>query len=208
MVYDPFAQGSALDPNVYMDFLSQPGDPRLLAAGLSAGLSMLQPPRWGDTDASQIARAIGTGGESVAQSELLGQKAAESKARTDVAEARAEAARSRAEAAGSRAGAAGDRLGYQAERLALQRQRDEDRNRIGLLIRYQEHVKNINRQNEARRYEAGYSPAPVPTLEEFATKYGLESFAPRREPTLGTSVAPAAAAEPNATLPPGFRIVR
>lgn len=154
MPYDFFAPGSALDPQQYMDFLQQPTDPRLLSAGLSAGLSLMQPPRWGDTGASELARAIGVGGESIAQSEATGRAERESQSKIDTQEARAEAARSRADAAATRAGAAGDRMSYQAERNELVRQGQEslnERSRLSRLVQangqYQQYVKAVEARN-------------------------------------------------------------
>ncbi len=207
MVYDPFAQGSALDPQQYMDFLQQPTDPRLLSAGLSAGLSLMQPPRWGDTGASELARAIGIGGESVAQSEAASRAERESQSKIDTQEARAEAARSRAESAATRAGAAGDRLSYQQERNALLQQGQEslnERSRLSRLVQangqYQQYVKAVQAQNND---PLNRTPQPVLDFNTWLTNAGLGGLLVPGSSgaTLGTSSAapqPAAAAAPAA----------
>ncbi len=177
MPYDFFAPGSALDPQQYLDFLQQPTDPRLLSAGLSAGLSLMQPPRWGDTGASELARAIGVGGESIAQSEATSRTERESQSKIDTQEARAEAARSRAEASGANTRAAGDRLGYMQERNALLQQGQEslnERSRLSRLVQangqYQQYVKALQTRNND---PMNRTPEPVLDFNTWLTNAGL-----------------------------------
>src|SRR5882672_10569734 len=125
--FDPFTPGqtadpmAGVDPGTYDKIRSEwgafMGDPHGRAALLSAGLSLMQPPSFGDTGAGQIGRAIGTAGESVTANEESDRKKRETDIRQQEADskgdlrvAQAGAAEARAGTAEARAGAAGSRL--------------------------------------------------------------------------------------------------
>lgn len=218
-MYDPFAEGALLDPNQYMDFLQQPLDQRLAAGGLSAGLALMQPPRWGDTPLSQLSRAIGTGGEAIAQSEASDRAAKESDAKIAANEARATSAQARADAAATRAGAAGDRASYQGERLALQRQNIEnlnERSRLSRLVQANGQYQQYRKAIEARNNDPlSRTQEPVLDFNTWLTNSGLGGLlipgSGTDQGTLGAAI-PGAGSPPSVTStpepPPGFRIVK
>lgn len=218
-MYDPFAEGALLDPNQYMDFLQQPLDQRLAAGGLSAGLALMQPPRWGDTPLSQFSRAIGTGGEAIAQSEASDRAAKESDAKIAANEARATSAQARADAAATRAGAAGDRASYQGERLALQRQNIEnlnERSRLSRLVQANGQYQQYRKAIEARNNDPlSRTQEPVLDFNTWLTNSGLGGLlipgSGTDQGTLGAAI-PGAGSPPSVTStpepPPGFRIVK
>lgn len=147
MPYDPFEQGAQLPAQEFTRFLNGGAnvDPRLLSAGLNAGLALMQPPAWGDTFASQLARAIGTGAEASQRSTEQQTQQRVKEAQAESSTVRANAAQARAEAAQARAGAAGERAGYQAERLQLAREANaglNERSRLSALIRAQNQWSN------------------------------------------------------------------
>lgn len=82
--FDFFSQGQWSDPNQpgiadqFNQFLS---DPRGRAALLQSGLSLMGGRAWGDNPTSQIARAIGAGGEAVRSEEEQQQTAQENKSK-------------------------------------------------------------------------------------------------------------------------------
>lgn len=138
MAYDPWEQGAQLPTDTYTQFLNGEIDPRLLSAGLSTGLALMQPPSWGDTFGSQLARAIGTGAEA-------SQRAGEQATQHRVKEAQAYSAEARADAAASRSGREADRAGYAAERLKLVREGQaglNERSRLSALLRAQSQFAN------------------------------------------------------------------
>lgn len=182
MLVDPFnaqQQVPVEDPNAgvsqfgmlkaqWDNFLA---DPRGRAALLSTGLALMQPPSWGDTGASQIARAIGAGGESVRGTEELDRKQLETESKADLRSAQAVRAEAGATAAGARANSAADRLAYQNADLERKRQADLERQKLQTLGRfiqaqgvtrraYDNHVKNYNAVNDPLRLGSRYVPPP------------------------------------------------
>lgn len=162
--FDPFTPGATADPtagvdpstydkvrnewNAFMD------DPHGRAALLSAGLALMQPPSFGDTGASQIARAVGTAGESATSNQATDMKQQELSSKQDLRASQATAAETRAEAASARAGTAEARIGTAGARLELQREQMKnmnERNLLGNRVRlsgmYQNYVKDIAKRN-------------------------------------------------------------
>jgi hypothetical protein len=84
---------------------------------MSAGLSLLAGPTWGDTGASLAARAIGNAGETITRKSEIDRKEAETEAKLQLAEARANAAGARAGEQAARTDIARDRLQLDRDRL-------------------------------------------------------------------------------------------
>lgn len=131
---NPFALGPNDDPTAglpdegtfnklrdqWTTFMEQPGG---RAALLSAGLSLMQPPSFGDTPTSQIGRALGVAGETVGHQEAMNLKQREADIKQQDASSKELLRSSQADAATSRADTAAARLGTQASNLQLQQER-------------------------------------------------------------------------------------
>jgi hypothetical protein len=154
----PAAQG-APQPDIAQQWASFMGQPGATAALLNAGISLMQPPSFGDTFASQLGRAIGAGGEAATRGEVLESKIGESEARS--------------EAARSRAGEAGARLETSLERTRLQ-------NRVKLIGEYNKYRHGIDEAN--RKAIANWEKATE--LDRLA---GKTPSIPRPEPVMPDS---------------------
>lgn len=206
-------------PGNFMD------DPRARAALLSFGLSMMQPPSFGDNAVSQIGRAIGAGGEAVGRVEAqarkdaeFGLKAQEVESRQDLRAAQADAATSRAETAAARASTVGDRNLYTAERLRLEQERLEQQkgyqgiqNQIRISNAYQKYVKDTTERNNDIGRPRNQPPEPILDYATWLQRSGLAAGAPAGASTSdGTSLPPtrtpgAATPAPSAASPSGNR---
>lgn len=203
-VDNPFASGPMPSNDTFRqlqsewsNFLEQPGARTAL---LQAGISMLQPPSFGDTPMSQFGRAVGSAGEAVTRQGVLEQRERESDAKTDLAEARADAASARAGAAGAGAGLAEQRLGIQRERLGMDRERYGLQDQMKEVLAYQSYVQKAQTINSKamEKYEGdlrmGIIPktAPPPTqipilpMEEWAVGMGLKPGVAKPTPAPGT----------------------
>lgn len=100
-------------------FLNQPSG---RAALLTAGLAMMQPPSFGDTPVSQVGRAIGAAGETLARTEAMDLRQQEAGSKAELRSAQAEAASARSGAAADRADIARERLGLDREKLGVTRE--------------------------------------------------------------------------------------
>lgn len=142
------------------------GNPGIQAALLSAGLQAMQPPSFGDTGASQIARAIGAGGQSAAAMHKSEQADTELASKQDLRSAQADAAQARADTATTRTNAASDRLQYMRERDTAARQLQSLSLQIKLSNAYQMAKAKIDKANTDRAL-LGQPPLPIPTFDEF-----------------------------------------
>jgi len=104
-------------------------------------------PAWGDTGVSQIARAVGAGGESVRSLDEQERKAQESEAKINLSEARADAAAARAGQAGSNLDVARQRLAIQEMEGERKRQSSRFQGKIRLSAMYQNYLRDIAKQN-------------------------------------------------------------
>lgn len=152
--FDPQALGQGV--NQFFD------NPQNRAMLLSTGLSLMQPPSFGDTPASQIARAIGAGGETVGRQEAMDQKQQEASSKQDLRSAQAIAAEARAGAAATRAGAAQERLTLEGERQRGLNERARLGARIRLSNLYQNYVRDTQRSNLVAP-----QPAPIQSFEDW-----------------------------------------
>lgn len=140
---DPSQQPGPAQQQI-MGFLQ---DPKGQAALLQAGLGLMAGPTWGDSGASQVARAIGSGGEAIGRQESADIKQQESDTKSQLREAQAGAATARSGAAASSADLARERLGIGR----LQEEGKRDRAMLGGRIRlsgmYQSYLKDLAKRN-------------------------------------------------------------
>lgn len=94
-------------------------DPRMQQALLQIGVSLAQPPAWGQTPLGHIAQALGTAGEQIARREESERRDLDTESRAMQREAQATAAEARASAAAANAALRENRLGIERERLSL-----------------------------------------------------------------------------------------
>lgn len=146
---DPFTPGETTDltaglPDVntyknlvgqWNNFLDQPGGRAQL---LSIGLSLLQPPSFGDNPASQIGRAIGAGGETQARQEAMDIKQKEADTKALLREAQATAA-------GARASQQAQAAETARERIQSGRERDVLSAKVRLSQAYQGYLNGLDR---------------------------------------------------------------
>jgi hypothetical protein len=171
-IVDPFSPGPIEDPTAGVDpstytkvkqewdaFL---GNPQGRAALLSMGLSLMQPPSFGDTGAGQIGRAIGAAGESATSNQLMGLKEREQESKAELRSSQATAAEARAATAGARAETAGARLGMQAEQLRSMNERNLLGNRVRLSGMYQNYVRDIAKANANAQLLGGAQQPVLP----------------------------------------------
>lgn len=190
---DPFTPGPTDDPTANLPdydtfgkikdqwntFLDQPGG---RAALLSAGLSLMQPPSFGDTPTAQIGRAIGAGGEALSRQEVMDTKLREAASKEDLRTAQANTAAANAGTAEARAATAAGRLQVQQEQLEHAKRVSAFQEEIKARIAYGRAVDAIHRRNEMIRKQNDqnkllYGPKatitpeiPVPSAEEWISK--------------------------------------
>lgn len=222
MADNPFYAGEGEDPtanlpdaktfsnlrNQWDTYLQNPG---ATSALLSFGLSLTQPPSFGDNAFSQIGRAVGTAGETTSRREAMDIKQQE-------ADSKAMAREAAANVAAARAGAVGLNAQLQQERLGAQKQRAEDQLTLGKLRasnelhgeynRYRASVEKANADSAKdvlnRPGSPNYRPpTPVIPIEQWiATSPVAKSIAERAGLPIGTQAPAAAPAAPAAALSP------
>lgn len=161
---DFFSPGPWVDPSQQpgpaqqqvMGFLQ---DPRGQAALLQAGLGLMGGATWGDTPSSQIARAVGSGGEAVGRQEAADIKQQESDTKSALREAQAGAAQARSGAAATTADLARERLGIARTQEEGKRDRAMLGGRIRLSGMYQNYLKDVAKRNSDVMHTG---PAEVP----------------------------------------------
>jgi hypothetical protein len=169
--FDFFTPGPWTDPNeqplgaAVSGFLA---DPRGRAALLQMGLQGMSPATWGDTTMGQVARAVGSGGEATTRGEAMDIKAQEAASKQDLRAATADAATARAGQAGANADIARTRLGIAEQDLARKREAMTTSARIRLSNMYQQHLRDIAKEN-ANPLRTG-PPIEAPTMEQWIRK--------------------------------------
>lgn len=151
-------------------------NPQGRAALLSMGLQLAQPPSFGDNGLSQVARAIGAGGESVTANQAMDLKEREATSKDESRQAQSEArlmgAESRATAAEARMGAAGARNEAQAARLEQGRQGHQ----LRLFMGYHGAMAKIRAENAKGAADftqrGTFVPQPIPSLQEWVQQGG------------------------------------
>lgn len=181
---NPFALGPNDDPTAdlpdegtfnklrdqWTTFMEQPGG---RAALLSAGLSLMQPPSFGDNPTAQIGRALGVAGETVGRREAMDVKQRETGVKEQEAESKqllrasqADAATSRADTAAARLGTQGANLQLQRERLDAARQHQSLQERIKLSADYGRYRGGIEARNIAAKKNYENAKLVNPQLQE------------------------------------------
>lgn len=138
-------------------------DPNTRTALLQAGISLMQPPNFGQTAAGHLGQAIGSAGEAV------GRRTAEDRAESE-ADTRNVLREARAGAAEARAGTANAALGLRQQGLDIARERLQTSKQLTGLQR------QISAANAYSRYMASRSPldeTPALSREEFYNKSGF-----------------------------------
>lgn len=198
---------SGMSPEV-MGFLQ---NPRGQAALLQAGLNLMGGPAWGDTGASQIARAVGSGGEALGRQEAEDLKAQEAASKQTLREAQATNAEARANAATARAGQAGTTAELARERLGIARSQEEGRQQRALLggrIRlsgmYQNYLKDVAKRN-ADPLRTGTPEVPLGMTDWIKQNPTLSTLGLIPEGTTGAEIddEAAPAATPGTAAVPG-----
>jgi len=148
---DPASAPGTAPGGELMGFL---GNPKGQAALLQAGLSLMGGPSWGDTPTSQIARAIGSGGEALSRGEAEDLKQQEAQSKQELRAAQASNAEARAEAAGARSGTAATNVELARARLGIAQQNADQRqeranlnSKIRLSGMYQNYIKDLAKRN-------------------------------------------------------------
>jgi hypothetical protein len=165
---DFFSPGPWTDPNqpsAGQQIAGFMNDPRGQAALLQMGLSLMGGPAWGDSGASQTARAIGSGGEAITRQEGENRKQSESESKVELQEARASAASARAGQAGTAADLARERLGIARTQEEGKRERNMLGGRIRLSGMYQQYLKDVDKQN-ADPFRTG-PPVVPPSMQDW-----------------------------------------
>lgn len=167
-----FFMPQGVQPQLPMADPNQPGmlaslqDPGLQGALLQAGLSLMGGRNWGDTGASQVARAIGSAGEQGGRVEAANLKEREVSSKEDLRAAQAEAAGARAGQAGTNADLARARLGIAEAETERKRSGAFTQGKIRLSNMYQQHLRDVAKEN-ANRSLMGQPPVNVPTMKDW-----------------------------------------
>ena len=174
---DPFSPQDAGGPpqppqgiDTHAQWSQALGDPGVRTALLQFGISMLQPPSFGDTFGSQFGRAVGDAGEATERVSESARKDAESESKNSLREAQSTAAEARATAAQSRADSAGASLGLKQGALDLAGQR------LSLAQILGKQRRQIDAANAYSRYVQTRSPldnTPQLSQEDFYNKSGF-----------------------------------
>lgn len=182
---DPFQPQQAPVPSQTPDLSQQwsdaLNDPQVSTALLQAGISLLQPPQWGDTLGSRIGQAVGSAGEALTRQQDIQNKQELGRARTEAATARANAAAARASAAGANRDVASERLRLQREKLGFtqmmgeQRNKNEAQKRKTDVIRLYETARKNAEQAHNENLNTMNQPFVFPDLQTWARENGLES---------------------------------
>lgn len=189
----PFDFSDMAAPNVAQtsaEWAQAMSDPQVRGALLQFGISMLQPPQFGDTFGSQFGRGVGAAGEYTSRLDE------EERKRLD-AESKAQLRESQAETGTVRAGAAQMAAEAARERTGLTKQLQDQQNRIrtqGRQIQatgaYQKYVNDVNKRNTDVMRDPKAPKEPVLSEQEFYKKFGYSDLlsgvganAPTRQPS-------------------------
>lgn len=140
-------QGDPRQPGPMDEITGFLQDPRGQAALLQAGLGLMGGPAWGDTGTSQIARAIGGGGEAIGRQEVMDLREQEVDTKSQLREAQAGAATARAGTAAASSDLARERLGIARTQEEGKQTRALLGGRIRLSGMYQQYLKDVAKQN-------------------------------------------------------------
>lgn len=177
--YSPWTPGPAPenmlpDQGVAQQIGSFMDDPRARSALLSFGLSLMQPPSFGDNPVAQIGRAVGAGGEAAGRVQNQALKEQELASKEDLRAAQGDASVARAAAAEARAGTAGARLDTASANLGLRQQALNDAMsranltaRIRLSNMYQKYVQDVTERNNDITRPKGSAPEQILPMDQW-----------------------------------------
>lgn len=175
--FDPTEQGASTGgPGIAQEWSAALNDPNIRGALLQAGISLMQPPSFGDNTASQIGRAIGGAGEYYNRVQEDERKAAaDARAERDT-DSKETLRTAQADTAASRARVAEANAGTAAERLQRLRDQDEYRRsglRTSQLIKAQGLYNNYVRETEKNNNNVLMDPkkrAPILGFDEWLAR--------------------------------------
>lgn len=152
-------------------------DPASRAALMQFGVSLTQPPSFGDNALSQVGRAVGDAGEAVSRTEESARKQQETESKSQLREAQGTLAEARANTAGARAGTEAARLDLARERLSTTQQLGGLTRRIQATNAYNAYVKDVQSRNmkgqqNATLFGTPFKEEPVLPPQEFYSRHG------------------------------------
>lgn len=157
------------DPGVAAQWSNALSDPTVRSSLLQFGISMLQPPSFGDSFGAQVGRAIGSAGEAQSNREAEDLKRQDVAGKTTLREARASAAEARAREAGSTLDLKRGQLQVQQDRLGLSEMLQGQRRHRDAYNAYNKYVQLLPPD---QRFTGKY-----PSFQEWATKNGYSDIA-------------------------------
>lgn len=192
------APAAPANSNITQQWSDALNDPTVRTSLLQAGISLMQPPGFGQSASGAIGRAIGSAGEALSRQDETALKKQEADSKAALRESQASSAETRANAAsavaGARADAAGSALDLKRGQLDLAGQRLSLSQILGRQRR------QIDASNAYSRYMTTRSPLDTDktlTRDEFYQKSGFgDLLGSGNEPNMG----PTGLADPNAEL--------
>lgn len=166
------------DPGIMQQWNDALADPTVRSSLLQFGISMLQPPSFGDSFGSQFGRAVGNVGEAASAREAEDIKRQDSDSKAAARETQAAAAETRANAAADRATLAGGNADIARQRLSLQQLMLDSKKNSDLNKRRVEIANAYTREKiayEKRRFLDPTLPE-FPPLEQYAREHGVSSM--------------------------------
>lgn len=182
---DPFAPQQGVQTpqntqNVSSQWDSALNDPNVRTALLQFGISMLQPPSWGDTFGSRFGRAVGDAGEAVSRREA--EKLKEENTRSKIAQRGKSSAQ---DYRAQRLDLAERRFGLSQEKYGLSQLLAKNRATMALHGQWEK-----ARQQHEQQTSIGLGDSkPFPSFEQWLHDSGMDSVL-RSYPTEGTSSYP------------------
>lgn len=175
---DPFqpqqgVQTPQQGPDLATQWSTALNDPNVRTALLQFGISMLQPPSWGDTFGSQFGRAVGAAGEAVSNREQQNLDEEQKKSQIKLREAQAKRA-------GSGTGLAAERLGVEQSRLGLAQDKFALSKIVAAANARSRHFAIYQREKAAydqnKAYGIGDTSKPFPSFDQWQHENGLDTL--------------------------------
>lgn len=171
--------GGGVVPNVAQasaEWSQAMSDPAVRGALLQFGISMLQPPQFGDTFGSKFGQAVGHAGEREARLEEEDRKRLDSESKDQLRQSQAATAESRARTAESNAATAEQRLQHTKERDTLSNIIKRQGRQIQATQAYQKYVKEVEARNNDLTKPRGSPKEPVLNEQDFYKKFGYQDL--------------------------------
>ena len=151
-------------------------DPNVRGALLQFGISMLQPPQFGDTFGSKFGQAVGAAGERQSRLDEEERKRLDSESKDQLRQSQAATAESRALTAQTQATTAQERLANQKDRDTLSNIIRRQGRQIQATGAYQKYVKEVEARNNDLTKPRGSPKEPVLNEQDFYKKFGYEDL--------------------------------